>query len=331
MYFDIRETVEKRDTLYKIFNSNNIYISDFYPYLNDKLYPTIPMSDMSKKQVFPLFKSVGSIGRVKYEVSNPVIFTGYCVESELDYSFKYNFDRYKEEFEEYTDILKRDGYTVYSRPVEELFTSFMEVQKVAVIGGMVALEFSELYPSTTVPVVKTHEVYDEEMPPIESYVINLLSQVDFVAFTLNTLLMLHNRLYVARGFSENNEPIWKYDIMVINHPNLRSRIKAVTKAVIKTLGNYNLDAAYVEDLLNGREKEEIFRSYFSEMNIKFGMSESESAHALVFYDTVFPEYRASFKQKFNVSTQQLKGRVLYIIPEINQERIEESISLGGLI
>lgn len=331
MYFDIRETVEKRNTLYRVFKSNNIFISDFYPYINNKNYPTIPVSDMSKRQVFPIFKSVGALGRVKYELSEPVKFTGYCVESELDYSFKYNFERYKEEFEYYTDILKRDGYVVYSRPVEELFTSFTDVQRVCRVGGMVSVELSELYPSTTVPVAKTHEVYGDIMPPIESYTVNLTSQVDYVSFTLNTLLMLHNKLYIARGFSENNEPIWKYDPMVLTQPNLRARVKAITKIVIKTLGNYNLEASYVEDLLNGRAKEEIFRKYFSEMNYRFGMNESEAAHSLVYYDTVEPEYKESFKNKFNITTQQLKGRILYIIPEINDERIEESISLSGLL
>ena len=330
MYFDINETIGRGDDLYKFSGSRKIVISDFFPYLNEDCIPEVPMSGLYNREVFGLFRSVGTFERFDVDYTEPILEGGYCVEDDFNYDFNMNIDDYESTLNKYVETLARIGYEVEVRPVEELYTSFIEVQKVCSVSGLVNIDAKTLFASSEMPAVKITEMYDRNMPTFESYYISVNEFLPFLAMTLNTLLEMHKQLYINRGF-ELNEPNWKVDIIPFNYPLVSDRVNVVTDIVIKTVGDYKMSSKYIEELLSGNNRESLFREYFSEMNYRFGLIESEAIHALTYFDTVVRDYRVNFYKVFNLSEAQLKGRKLYLIPEKNVERYKTQSNLKGLI
>mgnify|MGYP000852220686 FL=1 len=318
MYFDIRETVDRYKELHKILRSETVVISDFFPYVLEERIPEIPVSDIFRKGVFDLFTTVGRLARFKKVYTEPILPTGYCDKELLNYDFNFDFIEYEEELNRYIEALERRGYSVQTRPAEELYSSFMEVQKVCAVSGVVNIDVVPLYPTYEVATVKTSDVYDNIMPGFETYAMNILDNCKFVTLTLHTLLRLHNQLFLSTGY-EVDEVAWKYDPVILKFPNLKDRVKVVTNSVLKYVGNIDYTRAYIEELLNGTKKEAVFRDYFRHMSNRYGLNESEAIYALVYFDNIYEDYRENFKNMFKVTNAQLKNRSLYLIPEISKD------------
>lgn len=318
MYFDIKETVDHYKGLHKLMRSETLVISDFFPYVLEEDIPEIPVSDVYRKSVFDLFRNVGRFAKFKIAYTDPILPTGYCDEDLLNYEFDYSFEEYEIEFNNYVELMQKRGYEIQARPVDELYTSFVEVQKVCNVSGVVNIGTFNLYPTYEVATVRTSDIYGNIMPGFETYAINILDSAPFVTATLHTLLRLHNQLFLSTGL-EVDELAWKYDPLMIIFPNLTDRIKTITNIVLKYVGNIDYSRGYIEDLLNGTRKETVFRDYFRHMSSKYGLNESEAIYALVYFDNVYEDYKENFKTMFRISNGQLKGRSLYIIPSVSRE------------
>ena len=82
--------------------------------------------------------------------------------------------------------MQKRGYEIQARPVDELYTSFVEVQKVCNVSGVVNIGTFNLYPTYEVATVRTSDIYGNIMPGFETYAINILDSAPFVTATLHT-------------------------------------------------------------------------------------------------------------------------------------------------
>ncbi len=334
MYLDIKETLGHPRDLEDMFRSRSIYITDFYPYMLDSKLPEIPRSELYDNCVFPLFSEVGTFARFDIELTDPIVQTGICSgDINVNPTFDYSFNDYAKELDEYKEELYRMGYEVTCRSVDELYTSFLEVQKVCSVSGVVAIEGYTLLPTNKVPLCMPYPVYHKYMPIVESYYNTIKDHTVGLSMTLGTLLAMHRNAWDNIGINLS-ETIWTIDEFSADLPNVNDRIVEVTNALDRTFNRYNIDNILVHDIINENIDDRELIPYYSYMSREFGLRESEARQVLVNHRNVIGIYDSKLRNDMELDDITLKGRLLYLIPEIDERSLkykkEHAVLKSGL-
>lgn len=313
MYFDIQETLVNKRNLDRYFDSRNINIIDFFPYMNKKNTPEVPCSAENHRKVFPLFSTVGEFDDFNIILTDPIPDAGICTMKEFD-SIEYDFDLYEKELEHYKKILYDIGYDVESRPASELYDSFISAQAVCDISGLVCLEAKNIYPTNKTPIAIPCTVFGRNMPNIESYYTVINEHADDVALTLYTLLKMHEEAFNDLGLPASEVNFYQ-DYFAYRHPMLLRRRDTVTRIMNSILGKHTFDPVYIRDIINNEVDDAEFVRYYSIMSNDFDLREQEAKQMLVYHKDCVAQYDRYLRE--SMQTDRLtRNRILYLIPKI---------------